>query len=671
MGENEDFVQIQLELMTALSRSSGLQETLKHCYEAALRVSGLDSGGIYLVEPDGTLCLAMHHGLGEAFLRANSVVPPEDPRAQLVREGRSFYTNLRHLRARIGRDDEEEASEGLEALAVVPILLDGRAVGSMNLASHTLESVPERGQRLLEVVAGQIAQTIAKEVATAQLREREENLQAFFESVDDYLFVLDESARILHVNPAVTRVFGGAESELVGVPMNQLHTEERPEVHAGAVTYEVVLQGPNDVQVPVEIHMTKSTWNGAPAFFCVARDLTAQQAAQARLLSLERQVLQSQKLESLGVMAGGIAHDFNNILMSVLGTASVALEEVGSGSAVRPMLHDIVAGAQRAAALCRQMLAYSGRGRFEIESIDLSAHVEQLSPFIRTCSDRHDHVEFRLADGLAAIQADATQVDQVIMNLVLNAVEATEAGAGKVHVGTAEVNLEQAQLQDMVCAESGPGRFVMLVVSDEGVGMAPETVDRLFDPFFTTKETGRGLGMSAVLGIVRGHRGALSVQTAVGMGSTFRVYFPVTAEPVRARPTQAPSVAESNARVLLVDDDPMVLKVVARLLTHGGLKVRAVTSSQAAIAALSEAPSSFDLVLLDLTMPAVDGGTAFEALRSVDDTIPIVIMSGYAKQELTLRLSSGTPAGFLGKPFTRDELLNVVWSTARPPRQLS
>ena len=671
--EEDTVLQLQLELMTALSRSNGLEEALEHCYAAAVKITGMDSGGIYLVEPDGSLRLALHHGLGEAFVRLNGHVSFDDPRAALVRAGRSAYTSLAQVRADLGRDgaDEGELDEGLRALAVVPIMFHGRAVGCMNLASHTLDDVPESSRDAVELFASQIAQSIARELASAAVREREQNLTTFFESADDLLFVLDEELRIQRFNSAVTRVLGYDAEVLEGASIFRLHPDAHHEEVAAAVPrdveasvhrHEVPFVSNDGTCIAAETRLTRGEWNGVRAYFCVARDLRELEKAREERLALERQLFEAQKLESLGIMAGGIAHDFNNILVSVLGNASVALVETDEGSALRSYLEEIIKGARRAAALCGQMLAYSGRGRFLIEALDLSAQVRELSTLVRSSGDSQTIVELDLAESIASMEGDAAQISQVILNLLLNATEAMEGRPGAVRVRTYESSLEPEDLNKMLCAEAEPGRFVCLEVQDWGSGLDHATVDRLFEPFFTTKARGRGLGMAAVRGIVRGHRGALSLETALGEGTTFRVYFPVSMAPVERAVRPAPRIL-AGSRVLLVDDDPTVLTAVTRILKLEGFVTEAAASGEEALAMLAENPERFDAVLLDLSMPHLDGQSTFAALSAIDDKLPIVIMSGYTEYELTLREEK--PVAFLGKPFSREELLDAVSAHAR------
>jgi PAS domain S-box-containing protein len=664
--------------MEALSRSTGLVQALEACYRAAIRVSGMDCGGIYLLEPDGSLVLAFHNGLSDAFLRVNEVVSPEDPRAGLVRAGQSLYTSMQQIRAQTGRTDPEETAEGLKALAVVPIVFDGEAVGCINLASHVFDELPQHCRGVLEVLAGQIAQSLLREMATAKLSEREENLNTLFDNVDDLLFVLDEDGQVLKVNAAVTRLLGYTEADLSGKPMGRIHPESRRKAANEALlearstrslTYDVPLLRRDGSVVPVQTRVTHGRWNGASAFFCVARDLSPQQNADAERRRLERQLFESQKLESLGVMAGGIAHDFNNILVSVLGNATVALAEGCENSRIGRHLRDIIAGSERAAALCRQMLAYLGRGRFLIESLDLSAQVRSLQALIGAPGTRPNPVSYELPAGLEPIEGDAAQVGQVVMNLVINALEALGNGRGSVRVSTGEGSLSDADLANMLAPNATPGRFTYVEVSDDGVGMDSETVDKVFDPFFTKKPTGHGLGMSAVLGIVRGHNAALSLHTVLGEGTTFRVYFPVSASKARTdaptRVDQSCSPTISSTRVLLVDDDPTVLELVSIILKRAGAEVVSVGSGEEALAEFDRRNCDFDLVLLDLTMPRLDGASTFVRLASRDPTVPVIIMSGYTEDELSLKLEGHTPAAFLGKPFRSTTLVEAVAEHAR------
>ena len=297
-----------------------------------------------------------------------------------------------------------------------------------------------------------------------------------------------------------------------------------------------------------------------PIYHAVFRDLTDQKRAEAERATLERQLFQAQKLESLGVLAGGIAHDFNNLLMGILGHADLALEQLNPLHPVKRNLEAIQKAGQRAADLTRQMLAYSGRGQFEVRNLDLSAQVEEMLHLLEVEPPEDRGAQPRPEEGLPAVTADASQIQQVIMNLVINAAEAIGDASGDDHPRHRGPAVTEAAARTMLVGQDvPPGTYVYLEVADTGCGMDQDTLSRIFEPFFTTKFTGRGLGLSAIMGIVRGHKGALRVYSEPGHGTTFKVLLPALGAGPEA--VAAPSGGipwAGSGLVLVVDDDETV-----------------------------------------------------------------------------------------------------------------
>jgi len=335
----------------------------------------------------------------------------------------------------------------------------------------------------------------------------------------------------------------------------------------------------------------------------IAIERTLAKTAQAEL---ERKLLETQKLESLGVLAGGIAHDFNNILTGILGNASLAAVELPAGSPVQERLDQVHQAAMRAADLCKQMLAYSGKGRFVVQKIDLGSLVEETTPLLEISISKKAVLRFDLMRGLPPVEADATQVRQVIMNLVINAYEAIGERSGVIMVSTSLARVDRAYLGGTLLAPELPeGDYVCLEITDTGCGMSPETQMKIFDPFFTTKFTGRGLGLAAVLGIMRGHKGALKVYSELGRGTTFRLLFPRASGVAEALALSAPArpAWRGQGRVLVADDEETVRATTGAMLRALGFEPRLVADGQQAVEAFCMAPDDFALVLLDLTMP--------------------------------------------------------------------
>ncbi|MBU2502172.1 PAS domain-containing protein [bacterium] len=400
-------------------------------------------------------------------------------------------------------------------------------------------------------------------------------------------------------------------------------------------------------------------------------DITHLKQVELRNQEFDRQFLQTQKLESLGVLAGGIAHDFNNILTVIQGHADLASTLIPEHSPGRNSLRQITSAVRQAGDLCAQMLAYSGRGNFLIEPIDLNALLGDIQQLLRTSISKKTQLEFDLQGPVGRFRGDATQVRQVILNLVLNASEAMEETGGRIVVGAGTREFSRSELDTDFHAETlEPGVFTFLRVVDEGPGMDEQTRERAFEPFFTTRFTGRGLGLSAVLGIVRSHRGALRLETEPGRGAAFTLIFPVlNEEKTEAEDLSLPVSGSVNSpmTLLLVEDESMVLDLAAGMLERLGVSTIPAADGRRAMAAYREHRDRIDGVLLDLTMPVMDGEETFMELRRLDPRLPIVICSGYSEKEVERRFFGKGLTGFLSKPYSlaslRDVLLPAVRNT--------
>ncbi|EDY20690.1 PAS/PAC sensor hybrid histidine kinase [Chthoniobacter flavus Ellin428] len=370
---------------------------------------------------------------------------------------------------------------------------------------------------------------------------------------------------------------------------------------------------------------------------------------------LERKLQESQKLESLGVLAGGIAHDFNNLLTGVLGNASLARMDLPEDSPVQPYLQQIEAAAARAADLCKQMLAYSGKGRFVVNRLDINALIEDTTRLLQVSISKRAVMKFNLSPGLPVVLGDATQLRQVVMNLVINASEAISDKSGFIGITTGLTRADRAYLSGAFFARDLPeGDYVSLEISDNGGGMSQEVLEKIFDPFFTTKFTGRGLGLAAVLGIVRGHNGALKVFSEEGWGTTFKILLPC-AEGVAEELTAAMPGTEGwtgSGRVLVVDDEETVRVTTARMLEACGFTTKLADHGRTGVEEFSADPDGYTLIMLDLTMPHMDGDEAFRLIRELRPSARVLLMSGFNEQEAIARFTGKGLAGFIQKPFT-------------------
>ena len=405
--------------------------------------------------------------------------------------------------------------------------------------------------------------------------------------------------------------------------------------------------------------------------------------AQEEKLAIERQMLHAQKLESLGVLAGGIAHDFNNILAAILGNADMALYELSPKSPARDNLQAIVKASKRAAELIKQMLAYSGKGRFVIEPIDAGKIIREMTHLLEVSITKNAVINYNLFENLPTFDGDVTQIRQVIMNLITNASEALGDNSGVITLSTGVIDCDRAYLDNVhevlkaSLDEPLPeGVYNYIEVTDTGCGMDAETIDKVFDPFFTTKFTGRGLGMSAVLGIVRGHKGALKIFSEVDKGTTFTILFPANelsdnCHAVRRNDKTEEKDWRGGGTVLIADDEETVCAVGKQMLDRMGFSVLTAPDGHEALEMFREHANEIVCVLLDLTMPHMDGVEAFRAMRRLHPGVTVILCSGYNEQDATQRFAGKGLAGFIQKPYDmavlREKLKKVLRNRCAAP----
>ncbi len=377
---------------------------------------------------------------------------------------------------------------------------------------------------------------------------------------------------------------------------------------------------------------------------------------------LEEQLRQSAKMEALGVLAGGIAHDFNNMLAAVLGNAELALELLPNESAARPMLTEIASASVSAAELCNQMLAYAGRGAMTAEVVDCNPLVKELGALLNVALAKKAELRYELSLDPMCVSADRSQLRQVIMNLITNASEAIGNNEGVIGIGTSVRELTREDLDALVSDRSlAPGEYVQLWVSDTGAGMASSTRARMFDPFFTTKSTGRGLGLAAVQGIVRSHAGAIVLEGGYGEGTKFTVLLPrVSASEIIESTATRRRLGNVGARILVVDDEEAVRNVLAGMLQAAGYLVEHARDGQEALDIFRHHGDDIDCVLLDLSMPKLDGDEVFQELQKMRSDVRVILSSGFTEQQVMSRFEDAGLAGVVQKPTQMTVLLDKV-----------
>jgi PAS domain S-box-containing protein len=521
-------------------------------------------------------------------------------------------------------------------------------------------------------VTGVISDITARKQVEKALRESEQRLRLALRAANQGFYDLDLRTGDAVVSPEYATILGydpAGFKETNDRWLERLHPDDRQRVEA---VYTAYVAG----KIPeYSVEFRQRTLEGGWKWI-LSQGRIVERAADGVPLRMmgthtdiderkraEEQMRHVQKLESLGVLAGGIAHDFNNLLMSMLGNADLALHSMADAHPARDFVHNIVAASQRAAELCRQMLAYAGKGRFVLERLDFSQVVQEMAQILQVSVGKNVTLRYQLAAGLPHVEADASQVRQVVMNLITNASDAVGETPGIVTVVTGSMMCDREYLTGLFPDdELSEGRYVFLEVADTGVGMDEATRERIFDPFFTTKFIGRGLGLAAVLGIVRGHRGAIKVYSEPGQGTTFKALFPTVegeAERPKKNEIEKPGWAGSG-RILLVDDEAEVRQVAGHMLRHIGFDVVEAVDGREAVDRFREDPAGVDCVLLDLTMPRMGGEEAFRELRRIRRNVRVILSSGYNEQEVTQRFAGKGHAGFVQKPYTLARLLEAL-----------
>ena len=376
----------------------------------------------------------------------------------------------------------------------------------------------------------------------------------------------------------------------------------------------------------------------------------------------EERLRHAQKLESLGLLAGGVAHDFNNLLVGVIGNASLAQEMLPPDHPATELMETVVKTGEQAAHLTRQMLAYSGKGKFLVEPLNISALARDIIELVRPSIPKKVALNLDLDEDLPSIEADRGQVQQILMNLAINAAEAIGSHDGLITVRTGTQVVDDDYLRrHPEAADLQPGQYVVLEVRDTGCGMDGAVKAKIFDPFFSTKFTGRGLGLAAVAGIVRGHKGAIVVTSAPGKGSTFAVLFPPAAHPAERRPDVAPSaVPQGSGVVLVIDDEQVVRDMAKKALERHGYTVLVADGGLAAIDILKRHPGNIDLAVLDLSMPGMSGEETLPELRKIRPEVKVFVSSGYSEAEAMTMFRGQRVSGFVQKPYTSAVLAEKV-----------
>ena len=513
----------------------------------------------------------------------------------------------------------------------------------------------------------------ARKKAEDDLRKIEERYRTVVDNIPLGVSLIDRDYRIIMTNRTHADMFGHPAEWFIGKHCYEVF-EKRPEACShcpGSVCMtsgtmsDAYTTGIRDDGSSFDVHIRTAPLLGDQSepygFIEVVEDISERKHAEAERHNLEQQLLHTQKLESLGVLAGGIAHDFNNILMAIMGNADLALMRINKESPAVENLHRIEKAAAQAADLAKQMLAYSGKGKFFVENIDMNLLLEEMLHMLEVSISKKAVLRLNLHRPLPPVEADTTQMRQIVMNLVINASEAIGDKSGVIAITTGCMDCDRSYLKDVWLDENlQDGLYLYLEVADTGCGMDKDTMAKLFDPFFTTKFTGRGLGMAAVLGIVRGHKGAIKVYSEPGKGTSFKTLLPVSGR--SSVLFDGDSISDSwrgSGTVLLVDDEETIRGIGAEMLKELGFTTITAKDGREAVDIFRTTPG-IAFIILDLTMPHMDGEQCFRELRLLSPDVKVIMSSGYNEQEVTQKFAGRGLAGFIQKPYNLSTLKDAL-----------
>ena len=501
-----------------------------------------------------------------------------------------------------------------------------------------------------------------RKLAEESLRESEKRFRTLVENAADAFFLNTMDGKIIDVNSRACESLGYTREQLLSMTLSDIGIEiknDHHNIHSGGklisgkpVTIEGTHRRKDGTIFPVEIQFAPVSVAGGNFLLGLARDISQRR-------ELEEQLRQSHKMESIGTLAGGIAHDFNNILGIILGNTELAIDDVPEWNPTRLNLDEIRIATLRAKDVVRQLLSFARKTKLEKKPINIIPIIEESLKLLRSSISTSVEIRQNIPECVDTILADPTQINQVLINLCTNADHAMPDG------GILEISLKNIELDEDRAAQYPdlkPGRYVSLMVSDTGLGISQEKMDRIFDPYFTTKEVdkGTGMGLAVVHGIVKGHNGLIAVESELGKGATFSIYFPVVEKKTVVETETDEKLPAGNERVLFIDDEESIVKLTRLRLERLGYKVEATTSPIEALALFNSRPDKFDLVITDLTMPKMTGDKLAEEILNIRPRIPIIICTGFSDKIDEKSAKSMGAADYIDKPLDkRDFALKV------------
>lgn len=642
------------ELILTLFEIEKLEDALDLCLRAAIRMSGMDSGGIYLVDAQtGSLELVSHYGLSDDFVKRVSSYEADSDRAQRIRKAKSLFTSFERVPTGPGIPFEQEQ---LRAIAILPVRYHGKVIACLNVSSHTVDCVEEAARKNLEMMAAHVGSALVRIRAEESRRASEQKYRLLVEQSPFGVIIMSSDGTIIDANGQTVEIFEIPLEKLIGTN-GALLFSKRDQTKMERVLSTLaenkkqsglVLDTSDGKVIRVNVMAFEAE---APMVYATLENISEQRR-------LEQQFQQAQKMEAIGRLAGGVAHDMNNVLGAVMGAASMLKLETTPGDPRVEDVDTILSACRKGRALTRDLLGFARKGKYIKEIISLNDVVDECQALLRHTIPKKILVSKELDSSLQLIEGDKSQIGHALMNICINAADAM-SGEGDLKISTRNLSLQESP--EAAFRGFRAGSYVEMKIEDNGVGMDPDTLERVFEPFFTTKEKGHGtgLGLSMAYGVVKNHDGIITIESEQNQGTTVTLFLPACADgkeniKTEQREEREPSpkkAPEPEGVVLIVDDEAMIRNSVKRLLEKMGYVVLTAASGREALKIYDEQQSEISLVILDLIMPEMDGTETFYALRNIDAGVRILLSSGYSKDNKVEKLLKSGATGFVSKPF--------------------
>ena len=524
---------------------------------------------------------------------------------------------------------------------------------------------------LFAIFGSHVQYTYSKrKAADDALRESEEKYRTILESIEEGYFETDLEGNLTFFSNPFCKILDYSRSQLIGMNTRRYTTPETAAkmdiiteqlIQSGmtenVTSYDVIRPNGDKVLLELSFSLLNDPDKGPVGFKGVLRDVSERKKTEAERHTLEGQIQQAQKMESIGTLAGGIAHDFNNILMGIQGNASLMLLKIDSEHPNYEKIKNIETYVQNGTTLTKQLLGFARRGKYLVKATDLNEIIDKSSSlFART--RKEIHVKTNPCDSIWTVEVDRGQIEQVLLNLYVNAWQAMLEG-GDLYLGTENVILDRSYVKPY---KVEPGRYVKISITDTGVGIDKDTQKRIFEPFFTTKEMGRGtgLGLASVYGIIKSHGGYINVYSELGQGTTFTIYLPASGKDAVEDAEVTVDIIMGSGTILLIDDEIMILKVGRELLEELGYTVFSAMNGQEAVKIYQKNQAKIDMIIMDMIMPGMSGSETFDRLKEINQDVKILLSSGYSVDGQASKILRRGCDGFIQKPFNMNLLAEKI-----------